>query len=106
MQLLAATGLPAGALAAAAEFHARVLPQLPAQGDLLIRFDAADHTHRGWRLAAIQQLARDRAPGRVNAVAGGGDAAVASARAYLASAAGLTGQLLDLDDLAAGPVIG
>ena len=106
MHLLAATGLPAGALAAAAEFHAQVLPQLPAEGDLLIRFDAADHTHRGWRLAAVQQLARERAPGRVNAVAGGGDAAVASARAYLAGASGLTGQLLDLDDLGAGYVIG
>lgn len=106
MQLLAATGLPAGALAAAAEFHARVLPKLPAQGDLLIRFDAADHTHRGWRLAVVQQLARERAPDRVNAVAGGSAAAVASAQAYLAAAAGLTGQLLDLDDLGAGPVIG
>ena len=106
MQLLAATGLPAGALAAAAEFHARVLPKLPAQGDLLIRFDAADHTHRGWRLAVVQQLARERAPDRVNAVAGGGAAAVASAQAYLAAAPGLTGQLLDLDDLGAGPVVG
>lgn len=106
MQLALATGLPAGALAAAAEFHARLLPQLPLQGDLLIRFDGADHTHHGWRLAAVQQLARERVPARVNAVAGGSDAALAAARTYLDNAPGLTGQLLDLDDAGAGPVLG
>ena len=105
MHLLAATGLPAGALAAAAEFHARVLPQLPAEGDLLIRFDAADHTHRGWRLAAVQMLARSLAPCRVNAVASASDDAIRAAERYLGEAPGLTGQYLPLDDEGAGAVL-
>ncbi len=109
MQLLRVSGLPQGALAAAAEFYARVLPSLnpPRAGeDLLIVFPPADHTHAGWRLAAVQQLARDLAPLRVNAVASESEAAIAAATDYLGRAPGLTGQLLELDDAGAGRVVG
>ncbi|WP_254913114.1 Rossmann fold domain-containing protein [Novosphingobium sp. B 225] len=108
MQLLRVTGLPAGALAAAAEFYARVFPPLnpPPEGeDLLIVFPPADHTHQAWRLAAVQQLARDWAPARVNAVASASEAAIAAAAAYLDQAPGLTGQVLELDDAGAGAVV-
>jgi hypothetical protein len=73
MRVLLVEGLPAEPLAAAADFHARILPQIAApQGDLALVFPVADHTHRGWRLAAVQALARAHAPCRVNALAGGG----------------------------------
>ena len=105
MQVLRVTGLPAGALAAAAEFYANITPPRAGE-DLLLVFPPADHTHQAWRLAAVQQLARDLAPRRVNAVASQSEAAIASAATYLASAPGLTGQVLALDDAGAGPVIG
>ncbi len=72
----------------------------------MIVFPPADHTHSGWRLAAVQQLARDLAPLRVNAVASADEAAIAAAARYLTQAPGLTGQVLVLDDTGAGPVIG
>ena len=75
------------------------------EGLLVIAFDAADYTHTGWRLAAVQMLAREYAPARVNAVSGGGAAAQAAALAYLADGAGITGQYLPLDDAGAGPVV-
>ena len=62
--------------------------------DLILIFAPADHTHRGWRLAAVQGLARDYAPRRINAVEAEGEAAIASTSAYLAAAPGLTGQCL------------
>lgn len=98
--LLRIAGLPQAALAAAADFHARVLPQIiapPVGEDLLLVFPPADHTHRAWRLAAVQALARGHAPRRVNAIETGDEAAIAAAAAYLASAPGVTGQYLPLD---------
>ena len=80
--------------------------RLPRAGeDILLVFPAADHTHHDWRLAAVQQLARDSAPARVNAVAADDEAAIAAAARYLAEAPGLTGQLLALDIAGAGPVV-
>ncbi len=73
--------------------------------DVVLAFPAADHTHRGWRLAVVQQLARDAAPLRVNALAGGDEPAIAAAVAYLANAPGVTGQLLALDGKGAGEVL-
>lgn len=97
MRVLVVEGLPAEPLAAAADFHARILPQIgTAQEDLALVFPVADHTHRGWRLAAVQALARAHAPCRVNALAGGGQEAVEAALAYLAAAPGVTGQVLPL----------
>ncbi|HOB14209.1 MAG TPA: hypothetical protein PK680_11210 [Novosphingobium sp.] len=95
---------------AVAQFHAQYLPQIAVilgQGDgaLTLTFPPADHTHRAWRLAAVQSLAREYAPIRVNAICGGSDAARAAAIAYLDRADGLTGQYLPLDDAGAGVVI-
>ena len=77
----------------------------PEGEDLVLIFPPADHTHRAWRLAAVQSLARQYAPLRVNSVASADTAAIASALAYIASAPGLTGQYLALDGIGAGDVI-
>ena len=74
------------------------------EGFVLV-FAPADHTHRAWRLSAIQSLAREFAPIRVNALASGSEAATAAALVYLETAAGVTGQLLELDDTGAGAVL-
>jgi len=110
MRVVAATGLPADPIDAAAAFFEQIVPEVRLAvrtGDLpvCVRFAAADHTHRAWRLAAIQALAREAAPGRVNAAAGGGEAALAAALAWLDRAEGVTGQMLVLDDTGSGPVI-
>ncbi|RVU07115.1 hypothetical protein EOE18_03965 [Novosphingobium umbonatum] len=106
MIVLHVAPLPEDALGAAASFHAEFLAQaMAAQEDLLLVFSSADHTHRAWRLAAVEGLARAKAPLRVNAVAGDGEASVAAAAAYLAQAQGVTGQLLPLDSQGAGEVL-
>ena len=101
MALLRVGPLPDSALAASAEFHARVLPliDLPRDGEpfLLLVFLPADHTHRAWRLAAVQGLAREHAPIRVNGVASDDEAAIVAALDYLAHAPGVTGQYWPLD---------
>jgi len=105
MALLRVGQLPDSALAAAAEFHAKVLPLLnPPKGgeDLLLVFPPADHTHRAWRLAAVQGLAREHAPIRVNGVASDDEAAIAAALDYIAHAPGVTGQYWPLDAEGAG----
>ena len=70
-------GLPEGALDAAAHFHRQWLPKarslldLPAvKEDLVLVFPSATYDHRGWRLAAVQDLAREAAPIRINAIVG------------------------------------
>jgi len=102
--------LPESALAAAARFHAEVLPRAQAAliggaDPLTLVFAPADHTHRAWRLAAVQALAREHAPRRVNALASADPAAIDSARRWLESAPGVTGQLLPLDSHGAGTVV-
>jgi hypothetical protein len=106
MEVMRIAGLPAAALDAAAEFHAVWLPQIlalldpPRSGeDILLVFPPADHTHRLWRLAAVQELARAAAPGhRVNAVAAQSEAGLSAARALIDSGQGITGQYLVLDE--------
>lgn len=106
MECVRIAGLPDDPLEAAAVFHAEHAARLRAAAtDLVIAFPMAGHTHKGWRLAAVQMLARAIAPLRVNAVSGGTDAAIAAAFEYLARAPGLTGQLISLDDLGAGAVL-
>lgn len=109
MALFRVGPLPDAALAAAARFHGEVLPRVLAElargEDLVLVFAPADHTHRGWRLAVVQQLAREHAPLRVNGLAAEDDAAVAAAEAYLASAPGVTGQYLPLDGNGAGGLL-
>lgn len=96
-----ARGLPAAPLDAAAAFHARVVPAVrkAAGSDLAILFDSADHRHLGWRRAAVEALAREAAPNRVNGVAGAEGEAVDQTCAYLAAAPGVTGQLLQTDGI-------
>jgi hypothetical protein len=101
--------LPDDALAAAAKFHADVLPAVLAvaadDANLILVFAPADHTHRGWRLAVVQELARRHAPRRVNALASNDEAPIAAAERYLEAAQGVTGQLLVLDSIGAGEVL-
>ncbi|MEQ1541583.1 MAG: Rossmann fold domain-containing protein [Novosphingobium sp.] len=108
MRRLDVSGLPDDPLAAAARFYATVATILvPAatEEDIVVVFPAADHTHRAWRLAAVQSLARSHAPARVNAVAGGDAPAITAALAFLKGAQGLTGQYLQLDGTGAAPVV-
>ena len=97
MKTLHVSALPDGPLDAAAIFYRDYLPRCQdAASDLAIVLPPADHTHRAWRLAAVQELARAAAPLRVNAVSGEGEGAIGEALAYLAAAPGLTGQMLVL----------
>jgi hypothetical protein len=111
MPLLRIQELPAEALEASALFHSRILPFIETMlaqgaGTLTLGLNRADHTHRDWRLALVRQLARKHAPMRVNAVAGGNEAAQEAAARYLDGAEGVTGQYLPLDDFGAGDVLG
>lgn len=106
MEVVRIEGLPDDPLSAAAHFHAAIASGLAErQGDIVLVFASSDHLNRGWRVAAVQALARAVAPRRFNAVAGGTADAVESAIAYLKSAAGVTGHYLVLDGAGAGPVL-
>ena len=102
--------LPAGALDAAAVFHAgwRAEAQsLLAGGDaLVIVMPPAAYDHSDWRRAAARDLARAVAPKRANVVAGDDERAIDASLAYLASAPGVTGQYLPLDGYRAGDELG
>ena len=109
MRLLRVGALPDEPLAAAARFHADVLPlvlaEMEAGEDLVLVFGAAGHVHRDWRLSAVRGLARRFAPARVNAVAGEDGPAIEAAIAYIDRAPGVTGQLLPVDGTGAGPML-
>ena len=97
-------------LDAAADFHARLLPGIEASlsggaDPLTLVFLPAGHEHRGWRLAAVQGLARRFAPSRVNALESDMPAATAAAADWLAAAPGVTGHVLPLDGTGAGKVL-
>lgn len=100
-ELVSARGLPDAPLDAAERFHATVVQPVRALmaslGAVVVLFDTADHTHENWRVAAIQELAREAAPGRVNAIAGADPTAIDQAIAWLAQAPGVTGQILQVD---------
>ena len=103
--------LPDDPVAAAARFHAEVLPRVAealADGALriVLVFFPAPHAHRAWRVAAVQTLAAARAPARINGLASDDAAALAATETYLDSAPGLTGHYLELDGAGAGPVLG
>lgn len=94
------SGLPAAPLAASAHFLAQFVPQirgLMRTGDVVAVLPYADHSHASWRLAAIQELAREAAPFRVNCVEGDDQHAVSEVLGYLQSAPGVTGQILTVD---------
>jgi len=95
-------GLPPAPLDAAAAFHrhwlCRARTLLAQQQDVALLFAPAPHPHQAWRLAAVQELAREAAPLRVNAVAGEAGPESEELLAWLAEARAITGQVL----LAAG----
>lgn len=102
-RVIAIDDLPDSPLEAANRFYAAyaasIRDDLRAQSGLnvVILFEKAGKQHRGWQLAAVQDLAREAAPGRVNAVVGGDEQAAEQALAWLEKAPGITGQLLPLD---------
>lgn len=99
--VLRIVGLPEGALDAAAAFHAEWLARarqaLAVEDALSLVFPAAAHEHRGWRLAAVQDLAREASPRRVNGISGDAGPAIATTVEWLAQAPGVTGQLLAVE---------
>lgn len=102
--------LPDAPLAAAAQFYANHLPLIEIalmalDETLTIIFPPADYDHRGWRLAVVEELARQYAPLRINAVAGDSAAAIAAAVSYLDAAEGITGQSVLLVGIGAGAVL-
>ncbi|MBW8783765.1 MAG: hypothetical protein JF593_03870 [Novosphingobium sp.] len=102
--------LPPAPLAAAAAFHRGELPRIEAalaeaSHEVTLVFPPADHTHRGWRLAAVQSLTRAHAPRRVNAIVSDEPPAIAAAERFLRANGGVTGQLLVLDGVGAGSVV-
>ena len=97
--------LPTMPLEAAELFHAEIVPGLlrelgamPDGSDMVAVFHPADPRHNGWRLAAVQDVARAAAPvWRFNAVVGTDGAAIGTVLAWLASAPGITGQVFHTD---------
>lgn len=99
-----------GALDAAAAFYAGQLPMVRVTiaelaEDIALVFEPASHEHRAWRLAVVQQLAREHAPIRVNGIETDDEEALAAALAYVQNAPGLTGHLLRLDRNGAGALL-
>jgi hypothetical protein len=99
-------------LDAAAEFYTKIVPLIRDDFQTMpdfngtIVFKTAGHEHRAWRLAAIQELAREVAPeGRVNGVVADNTEVLAALQAgglqetieWLQQSPGITGQLLAID---------
>ena len=99
LSIVEARGLPEAPLDAAAAFSADHAPLLrgSAKPGWIVLFDPADHTHTGWRKALVQELAREAAPARINAIVGTDEQAIREAVDYLDSALGVTGQILTVD---------
>lgn len=101
-----ATGLPADPLDAAAVFYDSIALQVRSaknQPSLAVLFAPADPVHAAWRLAAIQQLARDAAPAtRVNAVVinPGDEEGTAEVIRFALTAPGITGQIIEVANAA------
>jgi hypothetical protein len=99
--------LPDDPLAAAAAFHSEIVLQVRAarhQPALVVLFTPADPAHAAWRLAAIQQLAREAAPAtRINAVVANpaNEEATAEVVRYALGAPGITGQIIEVHGAAA-----
>lgn len=95
--------LPDHPLDAAAGFYAEHAASIRSDlrghpgGNLMIVFESTGKQHRGWQLAAVQDLAREAAPSRVNAVVGSDAQGIAQTLAWLERAPGITGQLLPID---------
>ena len=100
--ILSVLDSPPAPLDAAAHFHTHIVPQIRAfvasGEDVIICLADADHTHSAWRLAVVQELAREAAPLRVNAIAGDAEGALGQISGYLDDAPGVTGQILQAAD--------
>lgn len=98
--IASARDLPPSPLDAASHFHAHVLSGIRADmegmDEVRLLFDPADHTHDAWRLAAVQALARELAPVRVNGIVGGNRETMAEVTGFLALAPGVTGQMFEV----------
>ncbi|MFC3173531.1 Rossmann fold domain-containing protein [Novosphingobium bradum] len=108
--LLPVGPLPDDPIAAAAAFHATWLPQVLAELDagrdvVTLLFAPAPHGHADWRLAAVQMLARERTPARINAIAADDPAGIAATVGYFDRAPGVTGQYFVIDGHGAGQVV-
>lgn len=105
--LLRVGPLPEQPLDAASAFFSAIVPQARAAQGAVITclFEPAGQPHSAWRVSALQSLARELAPRRVNGIASRDEAAIASAQAWLEAAAEITGQYLPLDGAGAGKVI-
>ena len=97
-------GLPDAPLDAACSFLEHSVPtirqMLEAHAELAsieIVLSHADHAHRAWRLAVVQELAREAAPVRVNAIVGEHESFIKETQAYLREAPGVTGQLFEVE---------
>ena len=99
--VLRVEGLAESPLDASATFHAEWLPRartaVAGGTDLALVFAPAGHPHQAWRVAAVQELAREAAPQRVNALSGEDDQRVEAMLDWLAGAAAITGQVLLVD---------
>ena len=99
--VLRAEGLPSEPLDAAVAFYRGCLPLARAAiadgQDLALIFAPARPEHRAWRLAAVQELAREAVPFRVNALVGTDEHALHAMLDWLAQAEAITGQLLTVD---------
>jgi len=99
-QIIPIIDLPADPLGAAVKFYSLELPRIRQNlhavmtADVVLVFRPAGHEHHAWRLAAVQGLAREFAPVRVNGVAGDDEIAVNDAGLFLNAAPGITGQFL------------
>jgi hypothetical protein len=90
-------GSPPGAARVAGPLHHPSDGPPPRAGeDLVLVFPSAQKDHRAWRLAAVQGLAREAAPYRVNGIVGDAEEVIAEAVEWLAGAPGITGQLLEV----------
>ena len=99
-ELLRIKALPDAALDAAAAFTREYLTSaravLSGGADLTIVLPQAPYDHRDWRRALARDLARAHAPARINIIAGSDDLRISATADYLAKAAGVTGQYLEL----------
>jgi len=98
-----AKGLGESPLDAAARFHAHIVPSIRAMmangSELVVMFDPADHSHTSWRKAAIEELAREAAPCRINGVIARAQDKQDTAQTiqFLHKSPGITGQILQVD---------
>jgi len=109
-----AAAWPGAPVDAAHFFHREIVPQvrealrrggvaadgaaasLGAIDAVVVILPPGDRAQRDWQVAAIRGLAREAAPGRVNGIRGAGEEAIGAAADWLAGAAAITGQLLEV----------